>query len=55
MEASNMVVLVGTCFLCVFFLIAGILGLFNWKNIQNQSFERGFILFMLLLPIFIRF
>ncbi len=54
-QASDMVVLVGTCSLCVLFLIAGILGLFNWKNIQNQSFERGFILFMLLLPIFIRF
>ncbi len=54
-QASDMVVLVGTCSLCLIFLITGILGLFNWKNIQNQSFERGFILFMLLLPIFIRF
>ena len=54
-QASDIVVIIGACSLCLIFLITGILGLFNWKNIQNQSFERGFILFMLLLPIFIRF
>lgn len=54
-QASDIVVIIGACSLCLIFLITGIFGLFNWKNIQNQSFERGFILFMLLLPIFIRF
>jgi len=54
-QASDIVVIIGACSLCLISLITGIFGLFNWKNIQNQSFERGFILFMLLLPIFIRF